>query len=196
MSLDTPVVVGSVTIATFPYPIYGTSLRANEYFAASLDTSFTLATADNQNKSLVMARRWLDRQTWLGTLTVANQPTAFPRTGIEDKEGNSVDPTLVPLGIEFAEYELALILIKDPSKFNTTNTSNNTKKAKAGEAEIEFFRTENVDEGLLFPDQVMKLVSPFLFGSADTVVPFYFGGTCNPDSIVSVYEFGFNEGMM
>lgn len=195
MPLDTPLPVSTVTLNSNTYPIYGTLARAAEYFDIHLDTTFIAANTTNRTKSLVLARRWLDRQAWLGTLTVASQPTSFPRTGISDKEGNPVDPTLVPLGIEFAEYELALILLKDPTKFNNANTSNNTKKAKAGEAEIEFFFTSNVDTGLLFPDQVLKLVQPFLYGSFSLVPIFYFGGTCTESDTVTLHDYGYSGGL-
>lgn len=185
MAINAPVIVGSVNINGNDYPIYGTYDRALEYLAGRLDTAtFDDAEQDDQNKSLVMARRWIDRQSLGGTLTSSSQITAFPRSGLIDKEGNSLADDVVPLGVEFAQYEMALLLLGDPTQFAKSNTQDNTKRLKAGEAEIEFFRSLDVASPLLFPEHILALLLPFLSSSSsNSSLGFFAGGTCEESRV-------------
>jgi hypothetical protein len=169
MALDTPQPVGSVTINSNTYPIYGTNARANEYMDGRLGVDDWPATADDQNKALVQARRWLDRQSWCPEPTDPAQTTAWPRTGLTDKEGEPVATTTVPLEVEFAQYELALELAADPTAADTAVVQSNAKRLKAGSAEIENFRISD-EEKTVFPAQVMDLVGLWLASSKDVIV--------------------------
>lgn len=173
MAIDTPVVVGAVTISGNNYPIFGTRDRAKEYLLATLEgTTFTGADPITQRRSLVMAKRWLDRQGW---------KTGFPV------------PTsgLVPLGIEFAQYELSVVLIDDPDSFTEKNTGSNEKRLKAGPVEIEFF--SRTDGGALFsgegvfPPQALDLIGDYL-SSKSTIITPYVGGLTNTSNVIDGFD--------
>ncbi len=179
MAIDTPLVVGSLAIQGNNYPIYGTAARATEYFNASLSGStYTGAPLSDQQRSLVTARRLIDRQNFLGTTTAVDQFTAFPR----DEE------TLVPLKVEFAQYELALVLLESPDVFNQSSTGSNERRLRAGPVEIEFFSStlssNRIGGGAgIFPPQVLDLLRSFLASTASISIPFA-GGINNPSNVI------------
>ena len=179
MALDAPVVVGAVSIAGVDYPIYGTQARATEYHRGGLDgATFTSAGFSDQQKSLVTAKRWLDRQNW---------KTGFP----VPSDG------LVPLGIEFAQYELASVLIDDPTAFTQRSTGSNERVLQAGSARIEFFsRTDGGGgpfggEGV-FPPQALDLLKPYLASKSSIITPIA-GGTGRASSVLDGDQFDLNE---
>lgn len=179
MAIDTPVVVGSVSISGNPYPIFGTQDRAIEYSNGSLSGStFTDADFTAQQQSLVTAYRWLNRQEW--------------------KDGFPV-PTdgLVPLGIEFAQYELTVVLIDDPDAFTKRSTGSNDRVLQAGPARIEFFsRTDGGSSSFsgegVFPPQALDLIKDYLASKASIIIPAV-GGLNNESNVLGVDQYGLNE---
>lgn len=179
MALDTAVVVGSVSISGVAYAVYGTQNRAIEYHRGSL-TGATYADADFtvQQQSLVMAKRWLDRQNW---------KTGFPVPS----------SGLVPLGIEFAQYELASVLIDDSSAFTERSTGSNERVLQAGPVRLEFFsRTDGGNgpfsgEGV-FPPQALDLLRPYLASTVSVIVPVV-GGLKNKSQVLDVEAFDLSE---
>lgn len=188
MALDTPVVVGSVAISGVDYPIYGTHARSLEYHRGSLlGSTFTGAAFTTQLQALVTARRWLDRQAYIGAKAGGDtQFTQFPRDS----------DTTVPLGVEFAEYELALVLISKPTSFNQRSTGSNRKRLKAGSTEIEFFSRTDGNGGLtgegVFPPQALDLLGPYLASRVSIITPTV-GGLSNVSNVLPVNEFGLVE---
>lgn len=179
MAIDTPVVVGSVTISGNDYPIFGTRERAREYLLATLEgTTFTSADPATQRRSLVMANRWLNRQEWKSGFPV-------PTDG------------LVPLGIEFAQYELAVVLIEDPSSFTKKNTGSNERKLRAGSVEIEFFSRTDGGNALfagaaVFPPQALDLIRDYLASKSAIITPTA-GGIQNKSNVLDFDQFGLTE---
>ena len=148
--------MGQVTIGAIVYDIYGTEADAEEYFAASLEASaWNDATVLQKQQALVTGTRWIDRLDWQGAKTSDAQPLEFPRTGI-DGLADTWEP-------EEANYELALALLVDSSLDKTATTGSNTKRVKAGSAEVEFFKPT---DGLSFPTIVQQLIGQYLASSA------------------------------
>ena len=183
MALDTPLAVSTISLLGSTYPIYGTFDRAREYHNGSLTgATFTDAEFTLQNQALVMARRWLDRQTYTGSKTGGDsQTTQFPRDG----------DTTVPLGVEFAEYELAAVLLDDATAFAKENTGSNEKRLKAGSVEIEFF-SRTSGSASVFPPQALDHLAPYLASKAALVIP-YVGGLGNSSSVLGLDQFGLIE---
>lgn len=155
---------GTVTISGTSYDIYGTKVLATAYMAARIGAeAWTTATAANRDKALVSATRWLDRQNWQGQKTVAAQPLEFPRTGLTDKDGNAVASDVPPVLVEEASYEMALAILADASVQANITTGSNTKRVKAGSAEVEFFRAT---DGTKLPSIAQELAGVFLDGGA------------------------------
>ena len=184
MALDTAQVVGSVSIAGNAYPVYGSRARAIEYLNAHPSgTTFTEGDFDDQGRAMITARRWLDRQSWLGDKTVSSQETAFPR-----------DPdTTVPLAIEFASYELSLLILDDPEIMNQESQGSNDKVLKAGPVSIEFFSRTDGGGGSfsgkgVFPPQVADLIGPYLSSPVAVLAP-YVGGTDRESSVLASTQY-------
>lgn len=136
-------VVSTVTISSVDFEVYSFTADpvadADAWFSARLGASaWTSAVTLSQQQSLVTARRWLDRLLWSGTKTDTNQETEFPRDSLTCR-GEALADNLVPAGIVWAEFELALILLADAAAQAKASQGSNVKKAKAGSAEIEFF---------------------------------------------------------
>jgi len=139
-----------------------------------------VVTAGLNELALVSATSWLDRQIWLGSKAGDPQPLEWPRTGITDPYGNPVDSGSVPSFIEYATNELALYLGEDGELQEQQNQGDNTKRLKAGSAEIEFFFDSRTINGNTFPVVVMELVGYYLSGSSGISPPFASGTDYSP----------------
>lgn len=184
MTINTEVVVGSVDIQGNSFPIYGTFDRATEYLSATIQgQTFSSAGFETRLQSLVMSRRFIDRQRYAGSPSVSGQFTAFPRDG----------STTVPLAVEFAQYELALVLLADPDRFTRSDNGSNEKRLRAGPVEIEYFSSTLAGSGgsgspKVFPDHVQDLLSPYFDVSSSLAT--FAGGVGNESSIICVDEYG------
>jgi hypothetical protein len=112
-------------------PIYGTIERADNYFAMMLEGQrWAFTERLKRLQALVSATRRIDRLNFKGEMADASQPLQFPR-GTD---------TVVPVEIEQACYELALVLLKgvDPD----TEADNLSATVQAyGSLRSEFDRT-------------------------------------------------------
>ena len=139
--------MGSVTISNTTVDIFGSLDNANSYFVVSLaGPNWENASQTNKSKALVTGTRWL---TQVGLVDPDSGEAIVP----------SSDDSGVPVQVQEANYELADILLGDATALNNANTGSNIKIAKAGSAQVEFFRPT---EGSVFPDSVMRLISPYL----------------------------------
>lgn len=188
----------TVTIGTGPsaktYDTYADVAVATDYLTASLAsyaTAFLAATDDNKARSLVMATRWIDAQNWLGEKSDPDQPLQWPRSGIA-----GVDPLVVPQQIVDASITLAAMLIENPALQTELSSGGaaETKRLKAGSAEIEYFRSASAFKwkNNIFPPDIWNLLRGWLVGSAGG-----YGGaesfdTCRPSAFE--HDFGFNDG--
>jgi hypothetical protein len=134
-----------------------------------------VVTAGLNELALVSATMWLDRQIWQGQKAGDPQALEFPRTGLTDPYGNAVDSGSVPSFIEHATNELALYIGEDVELPEQESLGDNTKKLKAGSAEIEFFFNASLIHGNTFPKVVMDLVGHYLLGASGLPVPFASG---------------------
>ena len=155
--------MGQITISGTVFDVYGTEAGAADYFKGTLASSaWSDASSGDKKKSQISAARWLDRQSWVGEKTSDAQPLAWPRTGVE-----GFDDATTPDEVIDAEYELILILLNDPTADTKANTSQNTKRVKAGSAEVEFFG--QVD-GSSVPTIAHDLIKQWLTSGASTPV--------------------------
>lgn len=133
---------GFVVINGLEFCIYGSLGDANRYHAANLAASAWFAATGNQREqALVSAARWLDRQTWQGSPTTPGQCLAWPRTGVIDCDGQDVPDDVVPQEIVTAEFELALVLLQDPTVPSqpTLHGASNVQSVQAGSVSVTFF---------------------------------------------------------
>jgi len=142
---------------------YVTRAEADLYMADSFGQSALWAalTNDQKDQALLTAFKLLDRQVWQGEAT---GEADFPRTGLTDCAGLAVDDSTVPDDIESAQIELAFAITQNPGLVTSTSTDDNTKRLKAGSAEIEFFNRDGSPSQVIgrFPANVMELIHCFL----------------------------------
>lgn len=155
--------MGTVTIGATTYEIYDTLANALAYLDVNLAaTTWQNCDSDDKKKTLVMATRYFNRLKWKGDITddVTPQPLAWPRdnTGVE---GHADGTT--PQAILNGFWEMAAKIIEDPGMTNNRTTGSNVQRAKAGEAEVWFFRSTLEDESK-FPIDVLDWIKPYLSG--------------------------------
>lgn len=155
--------MATITVGNRSYEIYDTLDNALGYLDVNLGAEKWLGCdSDSKKKALVMTTRYFDRIKWKGDITdaITPQPIAWPRdsTGVE----GHVDGT-TPEAILKGFWEMAALIIDDPSRTNDRSTGSNVQRAKGGEAEVWFFRSTMDDEGK-YPLDVLEWIQPYLAG--------------------------------
>ncbi len=75
------------------------------------DATWNALTQDQKNGYAVWSARLLDEQTdWDGSQTSATQALDLPRSGMIDKNGNSIDSDEIPTDVQNAQSEFARLL--------------------------------------------------------------------------------------
>lgn len=166
--------MGTVLISGTSYDVYGTSAGLKSYMAANVNSAgYDDASSSGRKKAHISATRWLDRANWQGNRTDPDTPQAleFPRTGLSNKDGESVASDAVPTAVDEACYELVIYLLDDESITQNLSSGSNVKKVKAGSAEVEFFRgTDGIYPE--FPTEVHNLIGWFLEGAGEISTPY------------------------
>ena len=155
--------MATVTIDSQPFVTYEDEAGADLYLSASIhNASWLTATALTKQLALVTATRILDRQKWLGEVSVAGQDLAWPRnsTGVD-----GVTDIDIPQKLIDASTEMALSLVDGSDVQDDQNVAQKLSKLKAGSVALEYFRGA---EGapLRFPLIIHELVREFLAGQA------------------------------
>lgn len=166
-------IISTLTVGTNTYSVYALTADpladATSYIAALLDTSnWDDATSTNKKKALVSAARLMDRAIlWSGSVTTPGQARAWPRDGATDGcAGEAIADGTTPDAFVDAQAELALALLGDSSILSSTGTGTNTRRVKAGSAEVEFFQpTAGTSDETRLPQQVHDLVACYQDGS-------------------------------
>ena len=146
---------------------------ANTYFIDRLNSSaWLLAGAIIQPQALVTA----SRQISLLVKTACKLPFT---------------PPLSVLELETATAELALAFIADPALITAGSTAKNIKKAKAGSADVTFFRPTS---GSRFPPNVMTILAEGgCIDGASISAPFA-SGTGAASEFCDTNRFGVSQG--
>lgn len=105
-------------------------------------TAWEAASEDDQNRALVVAADWLDRaSTYSGTKTVSAQPREWPRDGaLNACLGEAIADGTIPDDIFSAQAWLAGAALVNNAAATSSGQGSNVKKAKAGSAEVTFFK--------------------------------------------------------
>lgn len=186
----------TVTIGTGSYSVYALTSNAlsdaNNYFLAdSAGTSWASASADDRKKALVTAFRLFERLHWDGAKQVGGQVTQFPRTGLSC-DGESV-PDGIPDRLVQGEFEMALLILTDPTILANKTTRSDVRRVQAGTAAVEFFLAPTGEETIL-PTVVMQLVSCFLSGAANSIGIAFASGV-DLDSVFTDTDFERSDGL-
>jgi hypothetical protein len=121
---------------------YGSQAEADSYFADSLKASIWAAfTVSQKDAGLIEVARVMERSAYKGQKELDGQEMSFPRSGVTDCAGNPLTPEETLDLAKEAQFEYAILAIQNPAILSNTNpTAANTKRLKAGSAEIEYFR--------------------------------------------------------
>lgn len=126
----------------FTYELSGDSYisvsTADTYQADRDRQEWTYLTQDEKEAALRRATSFLDNgYNWKGEISDSANSHAWPRTGVEDDEGRSIDGTTLPDRIKDATAELAYIDAVEADLLPVT-TSGETQRIQAGSVEIEY----------------------------------------------------------
>lgn len=139
--------------------------NADAYFADRLYASEWIgATSGDKEKSLLMSRRVIDRQVFVGSRTSDDQLLAWPRAGVSD-----ISSATVPQAILDAQCELALAFLRED--LTADDGTRGVRRLQAGSVAIEY---DGRAPSRNLPDAVSAILAPFLQQSA------------NPNSIAMV----------
>lgn len=171
--------ITTITISAVDYTAYASVAEADPYLAVDPVRAVTWAalSADQKGGFLVAATRRLDLLDWEGEKTGgAAQENKWPRTGLTYPDGTAVSTTEVPKEVENAAILLAGSIAITASKADAGTSGSNTKRVKAGSAEVEFFRS-TLPGTALQDETAFKLIGPFLGGALTAL----FGGATGTD---------------
>lgn len=205
--MTAPITV-AISGVSSPIEVYGGVTACSDYLGGSVGdgpTAWaalpTTATAGTISKSsvLVAASRYVDQQGWQGVPTfllpvAPSNPTTlqWPRSGVLNADGSTLDSTIVPLAILEAVFEFAAILCTDTTAKDAADTGSNIQSMKAGSASLSFWRPVSMQDGnaTQLPTVLMRLVGQWL-GNAVAVAAAisgvssglsgnsHFGGCCS-----------------
>lgn len=119
------------------------------------------ATTERRTMALVAATAALDRLGFSGSIARYDQPLAWPRIRMRDREGRSIPSNVVPQAVQDATCELALHLLSEPE----TKPAPAISRKRVGDLEIQYRAA--VSDAV--PPIVRQLLDPFLSGSAHCV---------------------------
>lgn len=152
-----------IVIGSNHYDVYGTLVDAKKYLGARLGAdAWSAASDDDKLRGMVGAANWIDRTVWMGILTSDSQPLQFPRIGLVDRNDKPISPSVIPVDVIKASYELALALLTNSDVANLTDPAGNQPSSLgAGSVNVSFWRPQ---PKTLFPFVAQALLLPF-FGS-------------------------------
>lgn len=139
--------MATVTINGNSYTTYADVATADEYLLASINyPEWGDTNAEDKARSLVTSTRVLNRQKW-------------------KPDYDTFEKRLLIEGIVDASIELAAMLASGDSEFiSNATTSSQTKRLKAGSAEIEYFSPDK-SAAARFQTNIMELIGAYLASS-------------------------------
>lgn len=159
---------------------YLTVVEAQTYFDTRL-TVIEWDAADSQEALLIMATRTLDMMCsgaklfvnrgkstddeiiffpkWTGFPATSTQRLAWPRTGMYDRNGNPIDPTIVPQDLKDAVAELAGQLARQDSTIDNDVAVQGISSVRAGSVSVSFNNSTILTTKIL-PDVVLFMLVP------------------------------------
>lgn len=133
-------------------------LEADRYNAYNLyATAWAAATSDQKIATLVMATRMLNELVeWSGFKTTLEQALRWPRGGVIDRDGYSIDNDVIPQFLKDATAELARYLLSSDRQTTLDAAVTGIKSVKADTVEVVF---DKMDRANAIPDSVMAMIN-------------------------------------
>jgi len=144
---------------------YATVAEADAYHATHLYASdWTSAVTATKEKALQMAARLLDGMpgAWTGAAAASDQALRWPRTGMLNIDGFSIDETEVPVRLKNAQAEFARQLIAGDRTGDNSIVAQGITSLTAGPVSLSFKETLDRLSALyaVVPDAVRMLLVP------------------------------------
>jgi len=119
---------------------YATLAEANDYHLSRLHNSeWTAATDVMKEAALLWATRTLDANFyWVGVKATDTQSLDWPRSGVVDRNGYSIDSDIVPVEVKNAQSELAFLLIKNDRTLSADPDPDGVKELKICSLALKF----------------------------------------------------------
>ena len=121
------------------------------------DATWTALTDAQKNGYAVMSCRVLNEQmAWDGWQVDADQALDLPRSGMVDKNGNSIDSDEIPTAVQNAQCELARLLVLEDTTANPGTAG--FKEIGVGSIRLVIDKADRVPT---MADAVFSMLSPF-----------------------------------
>jgi hypothetical protein len=134
----------TITIGAADYVSNSSVAEADNFLAVDpvRATAWAALDVDGKGAKLVAATRRLNPLLWMGEKTngEGTQPDAWPRTNVTYLDGTAVSTTEVPIEVDQATMLLAGSIAINATVSQTATSGSNTKRLKAGSAEVEYFK--------------------------------------------------------
>lgn len=142
---------------------YCSVVEADLYLSYHPQVAVVWVEYDAQEKkipALVTATRWLDEQYhWKGYKTTEGQALRWPRSGVEDRDGYTLDFDTIPVFLKHATAELARYIAVKDREAELDDASAGLRSVTAGEVSVQF---EKSDRFSVFPSSITKMIEPYL----------------------------------
>lgn len=151
---------------------YGTHEGFDAYFLARGITISPSLHVDVINASLLVASEWIDnnfRAYFPGLKTgLRDQEREWPRTGATDYYTYAIPADTIPVEVENATYELALIEAKTPGSLSVNYTPEKYKSVSIdGALSVEYVQFSNSQDIQTKFRKVQEILSNILVGSGN-----------------------------
>lgn len=168
--------------------IYGALIGANDYHAARGNAAWAAETVVDREAALRRATDYIDgryRMQTAGGCWVSMfrgkrtdgraQDLEWPRTGAKDSEGNAIPDDEVPVEVENATYEAALLELQNPGSLSPVFVASQlVTREKVGPIEVAYSDTKV--EGTMPPNRpVVPIIDDILAGLICDRPPFGVG---------------------
>ena len=149
-----------VTVGTSTANSYATVAEADAYAdTLTFRTAWpATGTATGKEGALQQAARLMGSLSWKGKKVSSTQALEWPRFGVADVDGYTVDSTTIPAKVKQAQCELAVRLI---AKDRAAQDPLQATRVKAGPVEVEYAAGA---QPTIVPNIVTRLVSDLLKG--------------------------------
>ena len=141
---------------------------ADTYFENRGDTTWSAASDGSKEEALVRAVDYMDSLRWKGYRTNETQPLCWPRSGVKDKDGYSIDIDDIPQAVKDAQCEAAKRELTSGTLQPDIDAGGQpimekvdvitVQYAKGARSRKEFTKVLEKLKGLIYSDTVVELV--------------------------------------
>lgn len=182
--------MATVTIQGNEYPVYADRDAAEEYAVAAFHaTDWLLLSDEDKDRTLVTATRMLDRQSWQGTRTDANQDLAWPRDNVGCPD---VVDGVIPQNVITASIEIAIAFASGSDMQSGNNVQSQLQSIRAGDVSLTYFWGSQAEVSR-FPTIVQELLACMLGAGAAVSGALGAFSSGTGGSSVTNQNFGFND---